>query len=84
MVRAFRLLRVFRILKLIQFLYEGNILKKTLKASLYKIVMFLSSVITLVHHWHPDVYYRRRAEWIYQHSHVYILGHCNHHYCWLW
>ncbi|MDN3588676.1 ion transporter [Pedobacter aquatilis] len=47
-VRAFRLLRVFRILKLTQFLYEGDILKKALKASLYKIVMFLSSVITLV------------------------------------
>ncbi|KEQ28274.1 ion transporter [Pedobacter antarcticus 4BY] len=47
-VRAFRLLRVFRILKLTQFLYEGNILKKALRASLYKIVMFLSSVITLV------------------------------------
>ncbi|WP_370634326.1 integrase core domain-containing protein [Pedobacter sp. Leaf132] len=47
-MRAFRLLRVFRILKLTQFLYEGNILKKALRASLYKIVMFLSSVITLV------------------------------------
>ncbi|WP_443946992.1 ion transporter [Pedobacter sp. AW1-32] len=47
-VRSFRLLRVFRILKLTQFLYEGNILKKALKASLYKIVVFLSSVITLV------------------------------------
>lgn len=47
-VRAFRLLRVFRILKLTQFLYEGNILRKALRASLYKIVMFLSSVITLV------------------------------------
>lgn len=47
-VRAFRLLRVFRILKLTQFLYEGNILKEALRASLYKIVMFLSSVITLV------------------------------------
>ncbi|WP_145859131.1 ion transporter [Pedobacter suwonensis] len=47
-VRAFRLLRVFRILKLTRFLYEGNILKSALRASLYKIVMFLSSVITLV------------------------------------
>jgi voltage-gated potassium channel len=47
-IRAFRLLRVFRILKLTRFLYEGNILKSALRASLYKIVVFLSSVITLV------------------------------------
>ncbi|RZM21635.1 MAG: ion transporter [Pedobacter sp.] len=47
-IRAFRLLRVFRILKLTRFMYEGNILKSALKASLYKIVVFLASVITLV------------------------------------
>ena len=47
-IRAFRLLRVFRILKLTRFMYEGNILKSALKASLYKIVVFLASVVTLV------------------------------------
>jgi voltage-gated potassium channel len=47
-IRAFRLLRVFRILKLTRFMYEGNILKTALKASAYKIVVFLTSVITLV------------------------------------
>ncbi|RZL04830.1 MAG: ion transporter [Pedobacter sp.] len=47
-IRAFRLLRVFRILKLSRFMYEGNILKSALKASMYKIVVFLASVITLV------------------------------------
>ncbi len=47
-IRAFRLLRVFRILKLTRFMYEGNILKTALKASMYKIVVFLASVITLV------------------------------------
>ena len=47
-VRAFRLLRVFRILKLTRFMYEGRVLKSALKASLYKIVVFLSSVVTLV------------------------------------
>lgn len=47
-IRAFRLLRVFRILKLTRFMYEGNILKSALRASMYKIVVFLASVITLV------------------------------------
>lgn len=47
-VRSLRLLRVFRILKLSRYLYEGNILKNALKASMYKIVVFLTSVITLV------------------------------------
>ncbi|HYK75949.1 MAG TPA: ion transporter [Daejeonella sp.] len=46
--RAFRLLRVFRILKLSRFMNEGNILKNALKNSLYKITVFLTSVITLV------------------------------------
>lgn len=47
-VRAFRLLRVFRILKLSRYLYEGNILRKALQASMYKITVFISSVVTLV------------------------------------
>lgn len=47
-IRAFRLLRVFRILKLTRFMYEGNVLKSALKSSMYKIVVFLTSVITLV------------------------------------
>lgn len=47
-IRAFRLLRVFRILKLTRYIYEGNILKSALKASMYKIVVFLASVVTLV------------------------------------
>jgi len=47
-LRAIRLLRVFRILKLTRYLYEGNVLKKALKASLYKITVFLSAVIALV------------------------------------
>jgi len=47
-VRAFRLLRVFRILKLNRFLYEGNILTTALKASMYKITVFVMSVVTLV------------------------------------
>lgn len=47
-IRAFRLLRVFRILKLSRYMTEGNILKNALHSSKYKIIVFLSSVITLV------------------------------------
>jgi len=47
-VRAFRLLRVFRILKLSRYLYEGNILRKALQSSMYKITVFITSVVTLV------------------------------------
>ncbi|WP_134090469.1 ion transporter [Olivibacter sp. XZL3] len=47
-IRSIRLLRIFRILKLSRFMYEGNILRNALKASMYKIVVFLTSVVTLV------------------------------------
>ncbi|HEY0668897.1 MAG TPA: ion transporter [Sphingobacteriaceae bacterium] len=47
-VRSLRLLRVFRILKLNRYLYEGNILKNALRASMYKIIVFITSVVTLV------------------------------------
>ncbi|WP_419211724.1 ion transporter [Maribacter sp. X9] len=44
-VRAFRLLRVFRILKLVQFLGESHHLKSALKASRAKITVFLFAVM---------------------------------------
>ncbi|WP_405382415.1 ion transporter [Maribacter sp. LLG6340-A2] len=44
-VRAFRLLRVFRILKLVQFLGEASQLKNALKASRAKITVFLFAVL---------------------------------------
>lgn len=47
-IRALRLLRVFRILKLSRFLQEGNVLINALKASSYKITVFLTAVVTLV------------------------------------
>lgn len=47
-VRAFRLLRVFRILKLNRFLSEGNILKNALQNSIHKIIVFLTTVLTMV------------------------------------
>jgi voltage-gated potassium channel len=47
-IRALRLLRIFRILKLSRFLYEGNVLINALRASSYKITVFLTAVVTLV------------------------------------
>jgi len=47
-VRGMRLLRVFRILKMGQFLGAANILSSALRASGPKIVIFIGTVITLV------------------------------------
>jgi voltage-gated potassium channel len=47
-IRAIRLLRVFRVLKLSQFMGEANILLRALKASRPKIVVFVGAVLTLV------------------------------------
>jgi voltage-gated potassium channel len=47
-VRILRILRIFRILKLVQFLGEGNNLWKALKRSRHKIIVFLTTVMTVV------------------------------------
>ncbi len=47
-LRIFRLLRVFRVLKLVRFVSEAQILLHALKSSLYKISIFLLSVIAIV------------------------------------
>lgn len=47
-IRAVRLLRVFRIMKLTRFMNEGNVLGNALKASSHKIIVFLTCVLTLV------------------------------------
>ncbi len=47
-IRAFRLLRIFRLLKLYKYLYEADIMRKALKASLKRIIVFLFTVITLI------------------------------------
>ncbi|MDD4847253.1 MAG: ion transporter [Bacteroidales bacterium] len=47
-VRIFRLLRVFRILKLTRFNKESITLMQAMKASMYKIVLFMSIVLILV------------------------------------
>jgi len=46
-LRALRLLRVFRILKLVQFIGESNKLVKAIKASRYKILVFISAVVVI-------------------------------------
>jgi voltage-gated potassium channel len=47
-IRALRLLRVFRVLKLAQFLGEAHMLYAALRSSSRKIVVFLGTVVTLV------------------------------------
>ncbi|MCC2545407.1 ion transporter [Hymenobacter sp. BT175] len=47
-IRTLRLLRVFRIFKLGQFVGEGEFILSALKASRYKILVFLTTVFTLV------------------------------------
>lgn len=47
-LRSVRLLRVFRVLKLARFVGEGQVLANALRASRYKITVFLVSVLTIV------------------------------------
>tara|TARA_B100000809_G_scaffold5406_3_gene5549 strand:- start:5407 stop:6111 length:705 start_codon:yes stop_codon:yes gene_type:complete len=47
-VRILRVLRVFRILKLVQYMGGADVLVATLKASRFKIVVFLITVMTIV------------------------------------
>ena len=47
-IRALRLLRVFRVLKLAHFVGEARMLKAAIRASVHKIVVFLGVVLTLV------------------------------------
>lgn len=47
-IRALRLLRAFRILKLVEFLREAWVLSAALRGSARKIIVFLGAVLTLV------------------------------------
>ena len=47
-VRALRLLRIFRVLKLAQYLGEANVLMTALRASRAKMTVFLGAVLTIV------------------------------------
>jgi len=47
-LRVMRVLRVFRILKLAQYVQEASILSQALKASRHKIIVFISTVLSVV------------------------------------
>jgi voltage-gated potassium channel len=47
-IRSLRLLRVFRIFKLAQFLGEANVLAEALRASRHKVMVFLGTVLVMV------------------------------------
>ena len=47
-VRALRLLRVFRVLKLAHYVSEASVLTRALRASRHKITVFVAGVLTLV------------------------------------
>ena len=47
-VRALRLLRIFRVLKMGQFLDAGQVLREALWASRHKIAVFMGTVVTIV------------------------------------
>jgi voltage-gated potassium channel len=48
MVRSLRLLRVFRVLKLVSYLGEANVLIRAVRASIAKVTVFLGAVLVLV------------------------------------
>lgn len=47
-IRVLRLLRIFRVLRLFKFISEGILLTQALKASIYKIIVFMSFIFILV------------------------------------
>lgn len=47
-IRGLRLLRIFRVLKLSRYLGEAEVLKKALHNSVYKIIVFIGAVLTVV------------------------------------
>lgn len=47
-IRALRVLRVFRILKLAQYMGEASVLLRAMRASRYKITVFIFTVMTIV------------------------------------
>jgi voltage-gated potassium channel len=47
-IRVLRLLRIFRILRLFRFISEGQLLTQALRASIYKIIVFMTFIFILV------------------------------------
>ena len=48
LIRSIRLLRIFRVFKLVQFVWEGRILRNALVASRRKITVFIGAVLVMV------------------------------------
>ncbi|MCK5690777.1 ion transporter [Myxococcota bacterium] len=46
-IRAFRLLRIFRVLKLVRFSGEANVLMTAIRGSRHKVTIFLGTVLTI-------------------------------------
>jgi voltage-gated potassium channel len=69
-VRVLRLIRIFRVFKLTAYMSEYHALGYALKASVRKILVFLSVVLMIcAGDGHADVCYRRAGEWFSQYSH---------------
>ena len=47
-VRAIRLVRIFRVLKLVRFLGEANVLARAIHASRHKVLVFIGTVVILI------------------------------------
>lgn len=47
-IRVLRLLRIFRVMRLFRFISEGKLLTRALRASIYKIVVFMTFIFILV------------------------------------
>ena len=73
------LLRVFRVLKLVGFLREAQILREALLASRRKIAVFLS-VLVLVTLLGTLIYMVEGASWVHKHPTVHLLGNCDRHH----
>ena len=78
-VRVLRLLRIFRILKLTEYVAEFGALGRVLAASRREILVFMSFVLPCRgRHGHADVGRRGPGQRLHQHSGGRVLGH--HHY----
>ena len=76
-VRALRLLRIFRVLKLSRYLGEISVLTEALRASRFKITVFsLHRTYDCRDYGLGHVPRRRAAKRLYQHPHQHLLGYC--------
>ncbi len=77
-IRSLRLLRIFRVLKLAQYLGEADLLIRALRASLRKITLFLFTVLNLVVILGSLMYVVEGGQKrVYQHTQEHLLGNYN-------